>query len=315
MATRAQLERAVQIGVADVGYTEGRCSSTVGNNTKYGIWYGMNCAAWCAMALSRWFWDAGFPLPASTAKGFAYTPSGAAWFKAKGAWSPPSANPDVGWVAFFYSASAGRIAHVAAVRGPRGVDGLIPTVEGNTDTAGSASGGRVLAKRRSPDQSLAFRIAGYGRPDLLDAPTEEWYMATPIPADNLAQIRSAADAALAGDAGEDLANHIIRRTVYALLVGDLRNWNNPDDPAATPEAKANWWWYPGARKRLAGLDAKLDAIAAALAVGQPVTIDQAAAQAIAAALANDPTFRHALADATAAELAQRLGANPPDPIA
>jgi hypothetical protein len=176
------MEKAVDLAEGQNGYGETACSATVGNNTRFGIWYGMNCAAWCAMFVSWAYHTAGFPQPASTAKGFAYTPSGAAWYQGKQAWSPAGANPQRGWVVFFYSASAGRIAHVGLVRGPRGSDGLIPTVEGNTNGAGSAEGGGVLLKRRSPSQSLSFRIAGYGRPDLLagaEAP-KEWYE-MPVP--------------------------------------------------------------------------------------------------------------------------------------
>jgi hypothetical protein len=173
------MDAAVKKGEADTGYDETACNASTGNNTKYGVWYGMNCAAWCAMAVSKWYYDAGAPQPASTAKGFSYTPSGADWYKSKGAWAGPSTNPKRGWVVFFYSASAGRIAHVGLVRGPRGSDGLIPTVEGNTDSSGSASGGSVLQKRRDPSQSLSFRIAGYGMPEKIDTGEEWWEM--PIP--------------------------------------------------------------------------------------------------------------------------------------
>jgi hypothetical protein len=178
MTTTVAMDKAVDLGEADAGYAEGWCSSTTSNKTKYGAWYGMDCSAWCAMAVSKWYYDAGFPQPATTSKGFAYTPSGASWYQSKQAWSGPTTNPERGWVVFFYSDSAGRISHVGLVRGPKGSDGLVPTVEGNTNGAGSAEGGSVLLKRRDPNQSLSFRIAGYGRPDLLDG-GEWWEM--PIP--------------------------------------------------------------------------------------------------------------------------------------
>jgi hypothetical protein len=173
MSTTAAMDKAVSLAEADAGYDEGWCSSTVGNKTKYGAWYGMDCNAWCAMAVSKWYYDAGQPQPASTSKGFAYTPSGASWYQSKNAWSGPSANPERGWVVFFYSASAGRISHVGLVRGPKS-GGMVPTVEGNTNGAGSAEGGSVLLKNRDPSQSLSFRIAGYGRPDILE-PEKEWW--------------------------------------------------------------------------------------------------------------------------------------------
>jgi CHAP domain len=224
MTTTAAMDRAVDIGEADAGYDEGRCSASTGNNTKYGQWYGMNCAAWCAMAVSKWFHDAGQPQPASTSKGFAYTPSGAAWYQARHAWAGASSNPERGWVVFFYSASAGRIAHVGVVRGPRGADGLIPTVEGNTNGAGSAEGGSVLLKRRSPSQSLSFRIAGYGRPDLLAGAQEWWTMS--IPATELAKIQAQAEEALSSSAGQAA----IERAVRAVF-----SWRPPAlSPTAAP---------------------------------------------------------------------------------
>jgi hypothetical protein len=201
MATAAQMHAAVRNAEADAGYGETRCSAAVGNNTKFGKWYGMNCAAWCAMAVSRWYYDAGAPQPASSSKGFAYTPSGAAWYQAKGAWAGPGTNPERGWVVFFYSNSAGRIAHVGLVRGPRGSDGLVPTVEGNTNGAGSADGGGVLLKRRSPSQALSFRIAGYGIPGRFSQAAEEWWQVS-IPESELEKIEATAVEALNSSAGQ-----------------------------------------------------------------------------------------------------------------
>jgi CHAP domain len=205
MTTTPKMDAAVDLAEAQAGYAEGRCSATVGNNTRFGAWYGMNCAAWCAMFVSWSYFTAGFPQPASTPKGFAYTPSGAAWYQARRAWAGPGTNPQRGWVVFFYSASAGRIAHVGLVRGPRGSDGMVPTVEGNTNVAGGAEGGGVYLKRRSPSQSLSFRVAGYGRPELLegaDTQEEEWWMAE-IPASELQKIQVQATQALQSSPGQE----------------------------------------------------------------------------------------------------------------
>lgn len=200
MTTTAKMAKAVSLFEDQAGYDESRCSASVGNNTKFGIWYGMNCAAWCAMSASWAYYMAEFPQPASTAKGFAYTPSGAGWYQGKHAWSGPGENPERGWVVFFYSASAGRIAHVGLVRGPRGSDGMIPTVEGNTNGAGSAEGGSVLLKRRNPSQSLSFRIAGYGRPDLLEKEKEWWEVG--IPESELEKIEAASVEGMASTPGQ-----------------------------------------------------------------------------------------------------------------
>lgn len=56
-----------------------------GSNNVPGItdWYGLR-GAWCAMFVSRVFFNAGMPLPASTAKGFAWVSAGFDWFRRQG---------------------------------------------------------------------------------------------------------------------------------------------------------------------------------------------------------------------------------------
>jgi CHAP domain len=269
MTTTAAMDKAVDIAESAAGYNESACSATVGNNTRYGVWYGMNCSAWCAMFVSKCYSDAGFPQPASTSKGFAYTPSGAAWYQSKKAWSSAGTNPERGWVVFFYSVSAGRIAHVGLVRGPRGSDGLIPTVEGNTNGAGSAEGGGVLLKRRSPSQSLSFRIAGYGRPDLIAGAEQEWWQMG-IPATELQKIQDQAEQALASAAGQKAlstwfapwAEQIVRRTVYSVMTGGIGAWSNPE--------RDGWDWYTtevqsAALRHIRGHQPALDDVGEALA--------------------------------------------------
>lgn len=56
-----------------------------GSNNVPGItdWYGLR-GAWCAMFVSRVFWNCGMPLPASTPKGFAWVSAGFDWFRKQG---------------------------------------------------------------------------------------------------------------------------------------------------------------------------------------------------------------------------------------
>lgn len=56
-----------------------------GSNNVPGVtdWYGIQ-GAWCAMWISRVFFDAGMPLPASTPKGFAWVSAGFDWFQRQG---------------------------------------------------------------------------------------------------------------------------------------------------------------------------------------------------------------------------------------
>lgn len=61
---------------ADSGYKEGANNDT----PEFGGWYGLNHQPWCAMFVSRVFYDAGFPLKIQTPKGFAYCPTAYAYF-------------------------------------------------------------------------------------------------------------------------------------------------------------------------------------------------------------------------------------------
>jgi surface antigen len=131
------------------------------NHTKYGAWYGMNGQPWCAMFVSWVFYHEGMPLPFTTGKGFAYTPSGAAGFKNRRQWHASSPKP--GDVVFF-NFGGGRINHVGIVESVHG-DGSITTLEGNTSDS-------VKRMRRRSS------IAGYGRPNFSGGgghPAEDWF--------------------------------------------------------------------------------------------------------------------------------------------
>ncbi|MDP9357826.1 MAG: CHAP domain-containing protein [Chloroflexota bacterium] len=138
----------------DVGFVEG-----ANNANPYGEWYGLPRQPYCAMALSRWTFDAGLPTPASTSKGYAYTPSGALWFQRRQRWGEV---PRVGAHVFFRF-SGQRIHHVGLVTGIHG--GSIDTIEANTSRGSAGSqrdGGGVWRRRRSAG------IVGYGYPDYDD---------------------------------------------------------------------------------------------------------------------------------------------------
>lgn len=133
---------------------------TPDNKTEFGRWYGADGNPWCAMFVSFVFAHAGLPLPASSRKGFAYTPSGAKWFRDQGRWST---KPHVGDVVFFRmpGTQRRRINHVGIVEAVH-PDGSITTIEGNTTPPGGRgserTGGAVARKKRNK------HIAGYGRP-------------------------------------------------------------------------------------------------------------------------------------------------------
>jgi hypothetical protein len=128
------------------------------NRTPYSVWYGV-IGPWCAMFVSWCFFFAGAPLPISTSKGFAYCPYGVDWFKKKGAWATKATRPKPGWIVFFDfpNDGIGRPSHTGLVEGVAS-DGRIITIEGNTNGAGSRTGGNVMRHYRS----VGSGIIGYG---------------------------------------------------------------------------------------------------------------------------------------------------------
>jgi peptidoglycan hydrolase-like protein with peptidoglycan-binding domain len=126
------------------------------NRTPYAQWYGL-IGPWCAMFVSWCFFHEGLPLPATTAKGFAYTPVGALWFKKQGRWTR---RPQVGAVVFFDFPGDGvdRISHVGIVERVN-PDGSPTCLEGNTNAPGGRTGGQVMRHRR------VVGIVGYGLPN------------------------------------------------------------------------------------------------------------------------------------------------------
>lgn len=92
--------------------------------------------------------EAGQPIPATTGKGFAYTPSGARYFKDRGLWVARDGPIEVGYAVFFYWPSLGRIGHVGWVDAVHR-DGTFHSWEGNTDVRGGRTGGRVIRQHRA----------------------------------------------------------------------------------------------------------------------------------------------------------------------
>jgi hypothetical protein len=126
-----------------IGYKEGR-----NNDNKFGVWYGMNNAPWCAIFVSYCFYNSGLPLPATTNKGFAYCGFGIDWFKKNGQWHT---TPQVGDVVFYNWPTTGeKFDHVGIVENVN-ANGSIGTIEGNESDQ---------VKR----MNRISNIIGYGRP-------------------------------------------------------------------------------------------------------------------------------------------------------
>lgn len=158
-------ETVLRVARGQVGYDgTGTVDSPV---SKYGAWYGINPGHWCAMFLSWCFDQAGAPLPiektAGPVQGFAYVPSGVAWFRRQGRYYPRGqAAPRPGDLAFF-DYGMGRPSHVGIVDQ---VDGTqFTTIEGNTTgvVGGQARMGNTCRrKRHTTGESV---LLGFGRPD------------------------------------------------------------------------------------------------------------------------------------------------------
>lgn len=145
-APQGTLAAVLEVARRNIGFVE-----MPNNGNPYAAVVGhANHQPWCASFLAAVFFRAGVPLPSTSA----YTPTMAAGFKRAGRWSHTGQKGDV---VFFEWPSMGRIAHVGVVEEVRS-DGSYLTIEGNTDSAGGRTGGRVMRQVRRAN------IAGFGRP-------------------------------------------------------------------------------------------------------------------------------------------------------
>ncbi len=155
VSVNASVDQILAKFIRELGQTENPHGS---NKTKYGAWAvaeghkGMQGVAWCNIFISWGFEDL---LPF-----YAYTPSSAQYFKDRGAWISKSEKPRRGDIVWFDFPNDGvnRISHIGIVEGVL-ADGRIATIEGNTNGAGSRTGGNVMRHNRS----VAGGIVGYGR--------------------------------------------------------------------------------------------------------------------------------------------------------
>ena len=164
----------------------GTAESPVGSNrVKYNTWYYGRAVSgsaypWCAVFVS-WIAAQAGALAAAIIPKHAYTPTGAAWFKGRGQWSR---TPRVGSIVYYQWPGMNRISHVGIVEAVH-ADGSWTAIEGNTDGAGSRTGGRVMRQRRS---SLGA-LGGFGHPAYSDAPAPA-PAAPPRPAGNSDVVRA-----------------------------------------------------------------------------------------------------------------------------
>ncbi|GAB4064147.1 CHAP domain-containing protein [Angustibacter speluncae] len=141
-------EDVLNVARSQLGFAEQPPGS---NRSPYGAWYPMDGQPWCAMFVS---WCADRAGAAALIPKHAFTPSGAAWFRERGQWG---SQPRIGAIVYFQWPKMNRIAHVGIVESVRG-DGAVVSIEGNTDSAGGRTGGKVMRQVRRAN------IAGFGYP-------------------------------------------------------------------------------------------------------------------------------------------------------
>jgi len=155
-AAKGTRDRMLAEARAEVGTVESPRGS---NRTEFAAVAGHpNGLAWCATFLVALARRAGVTLPGSSA----YTPTLEASFRRAGRFG---SRPAVGAFVFYRWRVAGvlRTAHVGIVEAVNR-DGSIVAIEGNTDSAGGRTGGRVMRHVRRAN------IVGYGYPAYAAAP-------------------------------------------------------------------------------------------------------------------------------------------------
>lgn len=145
----------IRVAASQIGYRKTSTSS------KYCDWYGVS-GFWCAMFVS-WCADQAGALGTVIPR-HSYTPSGAEWFKSRGAWHDGAAGIRRGDVVYF-DFGKGRISHVGFVEST-GSDGTFETIEGNTGAPDQRSGGCVARKRRGGTNVVGYGRPAYGQPAL-----------------------------------------------------------------------------------------------------------------------------------------------------
>lgn len=152
MATAKQL---VDKAISQIGYKESPANS---NNTKYGIWYGMNYEPWCDMFVS---WCAAEVGQSDIGK-FAYCPYHVNHFKKNGLWLGRTSDPKPGDIVFF--ANKGTACHVGIVE-KKVNSSTVLTVEGNTSVTNNDNGGAVMRRTRAYGvEGSNWYVLGFARP-------------------------------------------------------------------------------------------------------------------------------------------------------
>lgn len=152
------MHRVVEIATYEIGTTENPPDS---NSTKYGLWFGLDGVAWCAMFVSWCYANAGYPLPnIGYRKGFAGCQTGYNYFKKNG---EITQHPKEGDIVLFDWNGDGRYDHTGIFVRDLG-NGMFESIEGNTAQGNDSNGGKVMRRERK------YRFASFVHPKILDNP-------------------------------------------------------------------------------------------------------------------------------------------------
>jgi hypothetical protein len=127
--------------------------------SKFGAWYGVNPAQWCAMFVSWCFAAAGGPLNIQTRKGFAACPSGTAHFQRQQQWHHPDETPRPGDLVFFDFEGQREAHHVGIVESATSPSNIV-SIQGNTTDRNMGRTGNCC-RRKVHTSKYVF---GYARP-------------------------------------------------------------------------------------------------------------------------------------------------------
>lgn len=145
----------IQVAKTQLGYTEGK-----NNNTKYGTWYGLPNQPWCAMFVSWCARQAG--IPTSTLKNSACAGADSRNFNIP-YYDGNNYTPKAGDL--FFTKSWSHVGFVYYVEG-----NYFYTVEGNSNSNGSAEGYCVCSNRRYIP-SYYFGVPNYSGKSTVSTPT------------------------------------------------------------------------------------------------------------------------------------------------
>ena len=157
-----QRDDLVSVAVGQIGYCE-----EDNNDTKYGIWYGVNNQPWCDIFVS---WCAAQAKVQELIPKCAYVPDRLSYYQNTGAYQTHgSYTPRPGDLCLFDFNNNGVPDHIGIVEKVQ--DGTLYTIEGNTSSNGESSNGNgVFRKSRSLSSSM---ILGFGIPAYEDDKTME----------------------------------------------------------------------------------------------------------------------------------------------